>query len=219
MFFLSKRKGQGWVHTLKTRTVRNHTLFETVRNALKKINKELEDNFEMTCSSQADQLNKNAKDKIDAEEASGLAYRKLEAECNRKILQLKKRIVKLQAEIALSWPKKYKTKTRCLHLIQNKKNDLVRIQKLESQIEQLHVVTRDNPLFIIPTKRTNLKQGDRVGATVLGKIDRQHVYILRMHNGRYGRLHISQIFDGKCTWISLTGCSNQAITSTPRSKT
>ena len=80
-------------------------------SALKKINKELESTFEMTCSSQADQLNKNAKDKIGAEEASGLAYRKLEAECNRKILQLKKRIVKLQAEKCVILAKKYKTKT------------------------------------------------------------------------------------------------------------
>ena len=32
---------------------------------------------------------------------------------------------------------------------------------------------------------------------VLGKMDRQHVYALAMHNGRYGRFHISQKFDEK----------------------
>ena len=120
----------------------------------------------------------------------------MEAESNREIRLLIKRIGKLDAENSGILAKIYKFETRCSRLRQSKKNDLVRIKKLESQIEQLHVVTRDNPLFIIPTKRTNLKKGARVGATVLGKIDRQHVYTLRMHNGRYGRLHISQIFDG-----------------------
>ena len=77
-------------------------------SALKKENKELGD----TCAYQAYQLNKNAKGKIDDEEASGLAYRKLEAESNRKILQLTKRIVKLQAENFVILAKKYKTETR-----------------------------------------------------------------------------------------------------------
>ena len=60
-------------------------------SALKKINIELEETFDMTCSFQADQLNKNAKDKINDEEASALAYRKLEAESNRKITHKKAR--------------------------------------------------------------------------------------------------------------------------------
>ena len=57
-------------------------------SALKKINKELEDHFEMTCSFMADQLNKNAKDKINDEEASAHGCRKFEAENNRKFVSL-----------------------------------------------------------------------------------------------------------------------------------
>ena len=41
-------------------------------SALKKINKELEDNFEMTCSSQADQLNKNKKTRLTLRKLAGL---------------------------------------------------------------------------------------------------------------------------------------------------
>ena len=81
-----------------------------------------------------------------------------------------KRIDKLVAEIPVSWKKKYKYNTHCSRLRQNKKTDLVRIKKLESQIEQLRVATRDNPLFIIPTKRTNLIKGERLCANVLDKL-------------------------------------------------
>ena len=42
-------------------------------SALKKKNEELEENFEMTCSSQAYQLNNNEQDKLNDEEASALA--------------------------------------------------------------------------------------------------------------------------------------------------
>ena len=57
-------------------------------SALKKKNKELEENFDMTCSSQADQLKKNAKEKINDEEASALACLNLEAVNNRKFVIL-----------------------------------------------------------------------------------------------------------------------------------
>ena len=41
-------------------------------------------NFDITCSSQADQLNRNAKEQIDDEKASALACRNLEAEITGK---------------------------------------------------------------------------------------------------------------------------------------
>ena len=140
-------------------------------SALKKKNKELEDDSEMTCSSQADQLNKNSKDKIYDKKASALAYRNLEAERNRKLRQLTKRIGKLEAENSVILAKKKPNfNTRRLRLRNRKRKRTSRASiNLESQIEQLHVVTRDNPLYIIPTKRTNLIQGGRVGATALAK--------------------------------------------------
>ena len=82
-------------------------------SALKKKNKELEENFDMTCSFQADQLNKNAKDKINDEEASALACRNLEAENNRKTRHLMKRIGELEAESSGIRAKKYKYNTLC----------------------------------------------------------------------------------------------------------
>ena len=74
---------------------------------------------------------------------------------------------------------------------QENKKGVMPIKELESQIEQLHVATLDNPLLVIPAKRTNLNIGSGVGATVFGKIKCQNCYILQTHNGRFGRLHIS----------------------------
>ena len=67
----------------------------------------------MTCSYQADQLNKNAKEKINDEEASALACRNLEAENNRKTRHLMKRIRELEAESSGIRAKKYKDITLC----------------------------------------------------------------------------------------------------------
>ena len=80
---------------------------------MKKKNEELEENFEETCSYQAYQFNENVKDKINDREASALAYRNLEADSNRKIRLLLKRIGKLEAENSCILAKKYKYKTRC----------------------------------------------------------------------------------------------------------
>ena len=97
-------------------------------SALKKQNKELEDNFEMTCSSKADQLNMNAKYKINDKKASALAFHNLEAESNIKLRRLTKRIGQLEAENSVIQAKKYKVETHSSHLRQKKKNDFVRIK-------------------------------------------------------------------------------------------
>ena len=97
-------------------------------SALKTKNEELEENFEMKCSSQAYLLNKNVKGKIKDKEACALAYRNLEAESNGKILRYMNRIEKLEAENFDILAKKYEFVTRCSRLQQNKKNDLVRIK-------------------------------------------------------------------------------------------
>ena len=68
---------------------------------LKKEYKELEFDFELTCSSQAGALNKNAKEKIDNNKASALASRIIQAESNRKLHQVMKHIRKLEREYSM----------------------------------------------------------------------------------------------------------------------
>ena len=61
--------------------------------------------LELTCSHQRDELNKYAKGKINDDEASALAFRNMQAESNRKLHQLMRRIGQLEADNSVAHSK------------------------------------------------------------------------------------------------------------------
>ena len=151
-------------------------------------------------------MNKNAKDKTNDDVASALANHNIKAGRSRKLHQLIKRTRQLdnKSSVILATQKKYKTS--CSHLRHQNNKRVTRIKEVEYKIEQLHAVTIDKPLFVIPIKRTKFNIGSRAGAAALGKLNARTVTYPRCITGAFAVCTSRNFLMGRCTEISVAAC-------------